>query len=191
MANKFLFLKKDLNSSLIIKNDSILNLFCIFKDDTNININVDVLSDVKFKLNAVIYSYQNSKINVNIKTNSLFDKCETTININAIANDNSSIDIKVDSIIEEEINLAKISQNIKGILISENSRILGIPKLTVNSDQVIANHALNIGGINEEELFYLMSKGFNETDCKKIILNGFMKLSLNDLKESKQNKYIS
>lgn len=190
MENNFKFIKKEFALSLFVNKNTTQNLFCILKEDANININVDIQKDVKFSLNVVIYSYQNAIVNVNVKTNSFFDKSENIVNINAIANDNSSMNIKLDSMIPENINFAKISQNIKGILLSENSRILGIPQLTVNSDQVIANHALNIGGMNEEELFYLMSKGFNEQTCKKIILNGFIKLSLNSLSESKQNKYL-
>lgn len=190
MENNFKFIKKEFALSLFVNKDTTQNLFCILKEDANININVDIQKDVKFSLNVVIYSYQNAIVNVNVKTNSFFDKSENIVNINAIANDNSSMNIKLDSMIPENINFAKISQNIKGILLSENSRILGIPQLTVNSDQVIANHALNIGGMNEEELFYLMSKGFNEQTCKKIILNGFIKLSLNSLSENKQNKYL-
>lgn len=190
MENNFKFIKKEFALSLFVNKDTTQNLFCILKEDANININVDIQKDVKFSLNVVIYSYQNAIVNVNVKTNSFFDKSENIVNINAIANDNSSMNIKLDSIIPENVNFAKISQNIKGILLSENSRILGIPQLTVNSDQVIANHALNIGGMNEEELFYLMSKGFNEQTCKKIILNGFIKLSLNSLSENKQNKHL-
>ncbi|MDE6472819.1 MAG: SufD family Fe-S cluster assembly protein [Ureaplasma sp.] len=190
MENNFKFIKKEFALSLFVNKDTTQNLFCVLKEDANININVDIQKDVKFSLNVVIYSYQNAIVNINVKTNSFFDKSENIVNINAIANDNSSMNIKLDSMIPENINFAKISQNIKGILLSENSRILGIPQLTVNSDQVIANHALNIGGMNEEELFYLMSKGFNEQTCKKIILNGFIKLSLNSLSENKQNKYL-
>lgn len=190
MENNFKFIKKEFALSLFINKDTTQNLFCVLKEDANININVDIQKDVKFSLNVVIYSYQNAIVNINVKTNSFFDKSENIVNINAIANDSSSMNIKLDSMIPENINFAKISQNIKGILLSENSRILGIPQLTVNSDQVIANHALNIGGMNEEELFYLMSKGFNEQTCKKIILNGFIKLSLNSLSENKQNKYL-
>ena len=60
--------------------------------------------------------------------------------------------------------------------------------MVVNTNEVIANHGISIGGVNEEELFYLMCKGISKANAIKLIEEGFI-LSImdNELKERIKN----
>ena len=64
-----------------------------------------------------------------------------------------------------------------------NSKI--IPNLIIDSNDIIANHAAYIGEINEEEKFYMQSRGIKEMDIKKIIYVATLlgKMDLADEKE--------
>ena len=74
---------------------------------------------------------------------------------------------------------------------SESSKISILPNLIVDSNDVVANHNVTISNINEEELFYLNSKGINESDAIKLLRNGFM-LSIFSDEEFKETikKYL-
>ena len=60
------------------------------------------------------------------------------------------------------------------LLIGENSMATAIPELEIESNEVRASHAAAIGRVDEEQLFYLMSRGLNHDDAVKLIIKAFL-----------------
>ncbi|RLG60463.1 SufD family Fe-S cluster assembly protein, partial [Candidatus Geothermarchaeota archaeon] len=68
-----------------------------------------------------------------------------------------------------------------GLLLSNDSEIVTIPELIAKHNNIRLTHEASIGRIAEEQILYLMSKGFNEDEAKEIIVRGFMKIDIPDL----------
>lgn len=68
-----------------------------------------------------------------------------------------------------------------GLLLSENSEIHSIPVITSRKPGALLSHEAAIGIIAEEELEYLMSRGFNENEAKSIIVRGFINVEIRGL----------
>lgn len=68
-----------------------------------------------------------------------------------------------------------------GLLLSNDSEIVTIPELIAKHNDIRLTHEASIGRIAEEQILYLMSKGFNEDEAKEIIVRGFMKIDVPDL----------
>ncbi len=47
------------------------------------------------------------------------------------------------------------------------------PYLEIHQNQLRAGHAVSVRKIREEELFYLKSRGLDEKQCEKLIIDGF------------------
>ena len=60
-----------------------------------------------------------------------------------------------------------------GMILSKDARADAIPGLEIKTNDVKATHSASVAQINDEELFYLMSRGLNEDDAKKLIIIGF------------------
>ncbi|MNV83713.1 FeS cluster assembly protein SufD [compost metagenome] len=58
------------------------------------------------------------------------------------------------------------------ILLSPSVKSDSIPLLLCGEDDVTGAHAASVGKIDENKLFYLMSRGFNEKEAKKLIIEG-------------------
>ena len=68
-----------------------------------------------------------------------------------------------------------------------------IPALFTEEDNVQGEHAVSAGQIDENSLFYLMSRGFTEVEAKKLLVEAvfnpiFDQIPLNDLKGSVMNE---
>lgn len=50
------------------------------------------------------------------------------------------------------------------------------PLLEIEADDVKASHAASVGKINEDEIFYLMSRGISRQEAIELIANGFLRL---------------
>ena len=65
----------------------------------------------------------------------------------------------------------------KALLLSSGARSRPTPKLEVLTKKVAAaSHAASVGKIEENQLFYLQSRGISLTEAKKLIVEGFLKI---------------
>ncbi|MCL4383705.1 MAG: Fe-S cluster assembly protein SufB [Candidatus Marsarchaeota archaeon] len=65
-------------------------------------------------------------------------------------------------------------QKCDSILIDNESKTNTFPYIKINANDANINHEASTGRINEENLFYLMSRGLNREDAIAIILLGFL-----------------
>lgn len=67
--------------------------------------------------------------------------------------------------------------------LNQNNRIITMnekpcninPNLFIEENDVVANHAALIGKFNEDEIFYLMSRGIKREDATNLLTKGFLK----------------
>lgn len=83
------------------------------------------------------------------------------------------------------------------LLLGDNAKADSIPRLEIEADEVRATHGVTVGQVDEEQLFYLMSRGINKDDAKDMIVDGFFeslisrvqqKQTQDDLRYSLQRK---
>ena len=62
----------------------------------------------------------------------------------------------------------------KAILIDETSEFNAKPELEIYADDVKCSHGSASGSLNENSIFYLMSRGLNYQQSKELLINGFL-----------------
>jgi Fe-S cluster assembly protein SufB/Fe-S cluster assembly protein SufD len=60
-----------------------------------------------------------------------------------------------------------------GMILGKEARADAIPGLEIETNEVKATHSASVAQINDEEIFYLMSRGLSEDESKKLIIVGF------------------
>ena len=61
----------------------------------------------------------------------------------------------------------------KAILLNEGTEFNGKPELEIYADDVKCSHGSSSGNLDENKIFYLMTRGLSKTEAKKILLDGF------------------
>jgi Fe-S cluster assembly protein SufD len=64
-------------------------------------------------------------------------------------------------------------QSNPNLLLSSEARAESVPTLEIEADDVACKHAASIGGIDEDEKFYLLSRGIPIRETETIITEGF------------------
>jgi len=77
------------------------------------------------------------------------------------------------------------------LLLGEKSSISVDPKLLIDEYDVKASHGAAIGRINDDELFYLESRGLDETLAKQLIVFGYLAPFLDQLAHAKLSDYLT
>lgn len=72
-------------------------------------------------------------------------------------------------------NMQKIDgyQACRNLILGEDVRMDGIPGLEIEADDVACSHAATFGTLEEEPLFYLMSRGIPEQEAEQMLIEGF------------------
>ncbi len=58
------------------------------------------------------------------------------------------------------------------MVLSREARTDAIPSLLVDENEVNASHAATVGSLDEEKIFYLMSRGLTREEALKFIIKG-------------------
>ncbi|HAJ05359.1 MAG TPA: Fe-S cluster assembly protein SufD [Chloroflexi bacterium] len=61
----------------------------------------------------------------------------------------------------------------RNLLLSKEARADSIPGLEIQADDVRCTHAATISRLEDEHLFYLMSRGIHFDEAKKVVVDGF------------------
>ncbi len=62
----------------------------------------------------------------------------------------------------------------KALLLDENTEFDAKPELEIYADDVKCSHGSTSGNLDEDVLFYAMSRGLNYQQSKKLLINGFL-----------------
>jgi Fe-S cluster assembly protein SufB len=67
------------------------------------------------------------------------------------------------------------------LLLDADSRSDTYPVMEIDEEQVTIGHEATVSKVGEEQLFYLMSRGIDETEATKMIVNGFVEPIVKEL----------
>ena len=79
--------------------------------------------------------------------------------------------------------IGKIIKGAKGSDAQQESRVLMLsrrargdanPLLLIDENDVTAGHAASVGRVDENQMYYLMSRGISEQVARKLVIRGFM-----------------
>jgi Fe-S cluster assembly protein SufD len=72
-------------------------------------------------------------------------------------------------------------QSNKNLLLSNDARVDTKPQLEIFNDDVKCSHGATVGQLEEEELFYLLSRGLNESLARNLLTYGFAEEIVNKI----------
>ena len=150
------------------------------KEIDTINLNgVGATSNFTLKTISTDYQSYNLIINHNNK-NTISNVVNSGVNLTG------SIDFNVEGIVPSGSVDSELNQNNR-IITFNDSKCKIDPKLLIEENDVVANHSALIGKFEDEELFYLMSRGIDYNSAVTLLVKGFL---LDNLKDERLNDII-
>lgn len=96
--------------------------------------------------------------------------------------DNSKINFNGNINISENADFSISRLESKNLILSDFAEADSTPSLEIKSNEVQASHASTTGSIDENQMFYLLSKGISPKIAKEMLIESFVKSFLNDKK---------
>ena len=127
------------------------------------------------------------KTNVNHK----FENCKSSQVIKSVLLDKSNGTYQGKIYVDKQAQKTNGYQLSKALILSESSEFNSKPELEIYADDVKCSHGSTTGNIDENSIFYLMSRGLTKQQANKMIVEGFLNEVIETITEPNIKKLIS
>lgn len=169
---------KEIDIQAKLSSNSELNINCadVTNSDTNLNCDVYLNNELaKFNWNLSCLGQDKNKKNHNVKVHHISKNTIADITNYGVSKESSKIIFEGYNKIYENATSSKTKQDSKIIVFDNNSYGRADPKLLVDNNDVVASHSASIGQLNEDHLYYLMSRGLSRDQSRSLITLGYLK----------------
>ena len=189
-------IKKLSNFFIDINRNSILNYHSfnitgkLLKNNFFINLNGQ---NSQCYFNGISISETNNHIDSYIEINHKNQNTISNLNFKCIAKDSSKNILYAKAIIKKNSSFSEAYQKNNNLMLSKKSTIHSNPQLEIYNNDVQCSHGSTTGELDDESIYYMMTRGINRTDAKNLLLKGFYeeiinKISTIDIKQYLNNK---
>jgi Fe-S cluster assembly scaffold protein SufB len=123
---------------------------------------------------GIIDAREVGEYELNLKMSHLVPDTFGRVMIKGVAENGARIRVKGLVKIEKGAQNTDSFLTMKILLLDKKSGATAEPELEILANKIKASHAASVGKIDEEQLFYLKSRGVNEKEAKEMIVKGFI-----------------
>ena len=142
-----------------------------FKNEINCNLGGEYSSAF---INAIFSLKNNQQHEIRSTVNHLVENTKSYQLIKSVLGKNSKAVYQGRIYVDSKAQKTDGYQLSKAILLDETSEFNAKPELEIYADDVKCSHGSASGSLNEDSIFYLMSRGLNYKQSKELLINGFM-----------------
>ena len=141
------------------------------KNEINCNLNGGYSSAF---INGVFSLKENQQHEIRTTINHLVENTKSYQLIKSVLGKNSKSVYQGKIFVNSKAQKTDGYQLSKAILLDETSEFNAKPELEIYADDVKCSHGSASGSLDENSIFYLMSRGLNYQQSKKLLINGFL-----------------
>ena len=141
------------------------------KNEINCNLNDEYSSAF---INGILNLAKSQHHEIKTNINHLAENTKSYQLIKSVLNDNAKGIYQGKIYVDSKAQKTNGYQLSKALLLSENTEFDGKPELEIYADDVKCSHGATSGNLDEDAIFYLMSRGLSNQQSKELLINGFL-----------------
>ena len=141
------------------------------KNEINCNLNDQYSSAF---INGIINLKNDQHHEIKTNINHLSENTKSYQLIKSVLNDNSKGVYQGKIFVNSKAQKTDGYQLSKALLLNENTEFDAKPELEIYADDVKCSHGSTSGNLDEDLIFYLMSRGLNYKQSRELLINGFL-----------------
>ena len=165
------------HTDIILEKNSHLELFILskgskfFKNDIICSLNDNHGS---ISLNGIINLNDNKHHEIKTVINHNEENCKSYQLIKTVLNDESKSVYQGKIYVNSKAQKTDGYQLSRALLLSKETEFNAKPELEIYADDVKCSHGSTSGNLDENSIFYLMSRGLSLSQSKELLINGFL-----------------
>ena len=145
------------------------------------------------KCNILSALFLDKKEHQEIKTriNHLAPNCKSFQNVKKVLCSESKGVYQGKIYVKDKAQKTDAYQQSKALLLNDNAEFDSKPELEIYADDVKCSHGSTSGSVDEDSLYYLMTRGLNRDDAVKLLVKGFLDDVVEFIKSSSIKKFVN
>lgn len=131
------------------------------------------------------------KVKISVDMHHDLPHCNSRQLFKGIAGGSSKVDFYGKIIVAKDAQRTEAYQENHNILLSDGAKVDTKPQLEIYADDVKCSHGATIGRLNEEEQFYMRSRGITLEDAKVLQMISFIAPVLENIPDETQREALS
>ncbi len=164
-------------SNIIQKENSISETFIFSSGSDYVKNEVNCNLEGKYSsafINGIHLLSKNKHHEIRTKTNHLYENTKSYQLIKSVIDDSSKSVYQGKIYVDSKAQKTDGYQLSKAILLNEQVEFNAKPELEIYADDVKCSHGSASGSLDEDSIFYLMSRGLDQKTAKELLINGFL-----------------
>lgn len=157
---------------LVSENEAVLLSLLHISGDIHLRVRLAGVG-AKCVINCVYLSNKNNQNNITLEVIHESKNTHSEQKIKGLATDSGQVAFTGLIRIEKDASQSLGLQHHRGILLSKTAQISAVPQLEILTDDVQCAHGSAIGALDENQIFYLMSRGIPEKNARSLLLKAF------------------
>lgn len=139
--------------------------------------------DQSIDINTLVKIKDKAKVSNSFNIEHIAPNTYSNIKVRHLLDDKSRAVFEAKTIIQDEAIHSKAFQDSKTILLSDDAIIKASPHLEILTDELQASHGAVTGGLDEDAIYYLRSRGIDEQSAKNILIDAFSRYTIENIKD--------
>ena len=125
-------------------------------------------------INGIHFLSNNKHHEIRTTINHLFENTKSYQLIKSVIDDNSKSVYQGKIFVDPKAQKTDGYQLSKAVLLNEQAEFNAKPELEIYADDVKCSHGSASGSLNEDSIFYLMTRGLDYKEARELLINGFL-----------------
>ena len=125
-------------------------------------------------INGIHSLSKNKHHEIRTNTNHLYENTKSYQLIKSVIDDSSKSVYQGKIYVDSKAQKTDGYQLSKAVLLNEQAEFNAKPELEIYADDVKCSHGSSSGSLDEDSIFYLMSRGLDQKNAKKLLISGFL-----------------
>lgn len=129
--------------------------------------------EAEVELNGVWILDENKEAHTNVLIDHQKPYCRSMQLFKGVLNDESISSFQGKILVQQEATKTESYQSNRNLMLSDKAKANSKPNLEIHSSDVKASHGATTGQLDEDQLFYLKTRGVSHIQARNCMINGF------------------
>ena len=163
--------------NFFVENSSVLRLKILSSNCVNVDFDINVSLDSKMSESHVgTFFYGDGSNSQAVRTSHIHNASETVSRVisKSVLDDGANFNFVGDITIRPDAILSDASQKNNNFLLSDFAHATSKPNLNILNNDVLCSHGATAGSFNDDEKFYMATRGICEETYKHLLTEGLL-----------------
>ena len=184
----------EIPQQIVVERDAKVDIVLLIMPGTSCDINMDI-ELVGEGAEANIYGAYvcgaDERVKISVDMHHVVPHCNSRQLFKGIAGGISRVDFYGKIIVAQDAQKTEAYQENHNLLLSDGAKVDTKPQLEIYADDVKCSHGATIGRLNEEEQFYMRSRGITLEDAKVLQMISFIAPVLEHITDEPERESLS